>query len=188
VGGVSATVNGSAAPIVYTSPDQLNVLVPYEVGAGPAVLSINNNGEVAGFQFQIAPSAPAIFVDANGDLTPTASAKPGAAVTLLITGSGEMTPAIKSAYTPTTTASAAGYHPVLPVSVTIGGVQAFVQAANMAANQFGVFQVTFLGPPSTPVGRQPVVVTVGAASSAAANLTVQAVTTASNSITVANQE
>ena len=52
-------MNNLAAPLLYVSPTQLNIQIPYEAGAGPAVLGITNNGQVAGFEFQIAPSAPA---------------------------------------------------------------------------------------------------------------------------------
>ncbi len=53
-GAVSAQVNGVAAPLSYVSPTQINLLIPYEVGAGPAVLAVNNDGQVAGYSFQIA--------------------------------------------------------------------------------------------------------------------------------------
>ena len=55
VAGVSATVNGVAAPVFYASPTLLNIQIPYAEGAGPAVLGINNNGQIAGFQFQYRP-------------------------------------------------------------------------------------------------------------------------------------
>ena len=40
------SVNGVAAPLDYVSPGQLNIQIPYEVGAGPAVLGVNVNGAV----------------------------------------------------------------------------------------------------------------------------------------------
>src|SRR5262249_22041173 len=39
--GVSATVNGIAAPLYFVSDAQVNLQVPYEAGIGPAVLAIN---------------------------------------------------------------------------------------------------------------------------------------------------
>src|SRR5262249_21671402 len=62
-GSVTVTVNGFAAPLLYVSPTQINLQIPYEAGSGPAVLGINNNGQAAGFQFQLAPSAPAVYDD-----------------------------------------------------------------------------------------------------------------------------
>ena len=170
--GVTATVNGVPAPVVYASPTQLNVQVPYAAGTGPAVLGINNNGEVAGYLFAVAPAAPGIFVDADGNVAPKASVKAGAVATVYVTGIGEVTPALKTAYAPSTAVSGQA-KPVLPVSVTVGGVPAFVQVAALAPNQIGTAQVSFLVPADAPAGTQAVVVTVGGASSPAANLTVQ---------------
>ena len=68
--GVSAAVNGIAAPLVYVSPTQVNLQIPYEVGAGPAVLGITNNGQVGGFQLQISAAAPGILADVDGNLSP----------------------------------------------------------------------------------------------------------------------
>jgi len=171
--GVTATINGSAAPILYASPGQLNLQVPYAVGAGPAVLSVNNNGQIAGFQFDVAPSAPGVFADANGNLVPSATAKKGAIATLFLTGAGEVSPALKTAYTPTSPAAASVYKPILPLAVTVGGFPVFVQSANLAVNQFGITQVTFIVPDAVPAGPQPVVVTIGGISSPPVTLTVQ---------------
>lgn len=170
--GVTATVNGVPAPVVYASPTQLNVQVPYAAGAGPAVLGINNNGQVAGYLFQVAPAAPAIFTDANGAVFPKPSAKAGALATMYVTGIGEVTPALKTAYAPSTAVSGQA-KPVLPVSVTVGGVEAFVQVAALAPNQIGTAQIGFLVPKGAAPGPQPVVITVGNWSSPPATLTVE---------------
>lgn len=42
--GVSASVNGVPAPLYFVSTGQINIQVPYETGAGNAVLGVNNNG------------------------------------------------------------------------------------------------------------------------------------------------
>jgi uncharacterized protein (TIGR03437 family) len=176
--GVVATVNGVAAPVLFISPSQINIQVPYEIGAGPGVVGINKNGEIAGFPVQITPAAPGIFADAKGNAGPNVTAKQSATATVLVTGVGEITPALKTAYLPvptfSSTPSAAPYRPVLPLSVTVGGVAAFVQSANLTADQLGTMQVTFLVPASVSPGLQPVVVTVNGASSPPANITVEA--------------
>src|SRR5262249_27627458 len=59
--GVSATVNGVSAPLYFISPGQINLQIPYETGAGTAVLAINNNGQVATFAFPVAVAAPGLF-------------------------------------------------------------------------------------------------------------------------------
>ena len=75
--------------LFYVSPSQLNIQVPYEVGSGPAVLGINNNGLIGGYQFQISPAAPGIFTSTGG-IYPTAIAKQGAYATMYVTGTGEL--------------------------------------------------------------------------------------------------
>ena len=57
-------------------------------------------------------------------------------------------------------------HPILPVSVTIGGIDAPVLYSGSAPGLIsGVMQVNVTIPLAAPVGTQPVVVTVGTAKS-----------------------
>ena len=173
LGGVSAYVNGLAAPLVSVSPGQLVLQIPYEAGSGPAVVGIDNNGQVAGFQFQIAPSAPGIYDDGKGNLSPSSTAKQGATATVQINGAGDIPPSVfgdelSTAYLPTTT-----YRPTLPISVTVGGVPAFLQTTAQSTTVLGETQLTFIVPSTVPPGAQPVVVTVGGVSSQTVNLTVQ---------------
>jgi uncharacterized protein (TIGR03437 family) len=160
--GVSATVNGLAAPLTYVSPGQINLQIPYEAGAGPAVLGIDNNGQIAGFAFQIAPAAPGILADSAGNLLPSATVQQGGTTTLYLTGAGDVSPSIFSGQAPASGTAAADLPvPLLPLSVTVGGVPAFVQFAGIPAGLIGTVQVNFTVPASVPAGTQPVVATVG---------------------------
>jgi uncharacterized protein (TIGR03437 family) len=171
--GVTAAVNGVPAPILYVSPTQVNVQIPYEAGAGQAVLGIDNNGQIAGFQFPISAAAPGIFADANGNLSPTPTVTQGGTTTLYMTGAGEVSELIRTGFAPTSAEQAALFQPLLPVSVTVGGAQAFLRTVNLLPNQFGATQITFTLPASVGAGVQPVVVTVGGVSSPPVNVTVQ---------------
>jgi uncharacterized protein (TIGR03437 family) len=172
---VSAKVNGLDAPIRYVSPGQLNIQVPYEAGAGPAVLGVNNNGQIAGFQFQIAPAAPGIFADANNNLVPDSSVSAGGTLTLYLTGDGDIASGLLTGFAPSAATPVASLPKSrLPVSVTVGGVPAFVQFYGIPVGLVGVSQLNFTVPASVPPGVQPVVVTVGGVSSPPVNLTVQA--------------
>ena len=168
--GVSATVNGIAAPFYYVSAGLLNIQVPYETGAGAAILGVNNNGQVASFQFTVTPSAPGIFIDpANQAIAPSERGQRGQTLALYITGEGDVTPAAKTGITPD-----AGTVPLprLPVTVTVGSMPAAVSFAGVPSWSVGVTQVNFTIPKNAPLGVQPVVVTVGGVASPAANLTV----------------
>ena len=169
--GVSATVNGLAAPVVYASSGMLNIQVPYAAGAGPAVLGVNNNGQVAGFAFQISPSSPGVFADAQGNVVPVPVVNAGSALVLYVTGTGDVNPALKTAYSPS--AGSTLPVPLLPLSVTVGGVPAFLEFVGITPGLIGVTQVNVLVPSSAPQGNQPVVVTVGGAASAPVNVVVQ---------------
>src|SRR5205814_2156779 len=46
-GGVTAAVNGIAAPVLYVSPTQVNIQIPYDAGAGPAASGLNNDVQTA---------------------------------------------------------------------------------------------------------------------------------------------
>lgn len=172
--GVSATVNGVAAPLYFVSPGQLNVQVPFEAGAGPAVIGVNNNGQIAGLQFEISPSAPAIVTDGNGNVNPTAAAQPGAEAVLYETGDGPLSPALQDGFSPAAgTAATALPMPMLPFSVTVGGIQAFLDFVGAVPGVVGLTQVNFVVPTSVPPGPQPVVVTVNGVASPPVNITVQ---------------
>ena len=170
--GMTVTVNGIAAPIVYVSPTQVNVQIPYEAGAGPSVLGIDNNGQVAGFQFTIAATAPGIYADGSGNLAPTSTVTRGGTVTFYLAGAGEVAPQILTGYGPTA-AESSEIQPMLPLSVTVGGTEVFVVQTQLTPSQFGTTQVSILVPSTVAAGVQPVVVTVGNASSPPVNVTVQ---------------
>ncbi len=171
--GVSATVNGIAAPLYYVSPTQLNIQVPYETAAGTALLAVNNNGQVATSTFTVAASAPGIYLQSGNAITPNASGSRGQIYTLFITGAGEVSPQVATGAGPAGTQVPV---PLLPVSMTIGGVAVPPQGmiyVGIPSWSVGTLQINFQVPQSAPVGLQSVVVTVGSAVSAAANFTVQ---------------
>jgi uncharacterized protein (TIGR03437 family) len=175
--GVSVTVNGVPAPLKYVSPLQINFQIPYETGAGTAVLGVNNYGQVASYSFQVAPSGPGIFPGAFIDPTGAAvtSAPCGGILTLFITGDGDASPPIATgAPPPAGTPLASLSAPRLPVTVTVGGVPAATPYLFIGVPTWsvGVTQINFIIPPDAPLGPQPVVVTVGGVASAPATLTV----------------
>jgi uncharacterized protein (TIGR03437 family) len=173
VDGVSVQVNGVSAPIVAISPSQLTVQIPYEAGAGPAVVGVNNNGQIAGYQFQVAPAAPGIFTDANGFVAGNANAVIGGKVTFTYTGDGDVTPALTTGITPTGTASTPStYKSRFPIVVSVGGAGVFVNSYGLQPGVLGTTLVNITIPASVPTGVQPVVVTVNGVSSPPAMLNV----------------
>jgi uncharacterized protein (TIGR03437 family) len=161
--GVAATVNGIAAPIWSIAPGQINLQIPYQVAAGPATLVVNNNGQTASVALNVAATAPGIF-------EPVAAAARGGYLTLYVTGAGAVSPAVANGAAPS-----AGFSltPSTAPTVTIGGVAASVAYAGIPAGFVGVMQVNVQVPASVAAGTQPVIVSMGGVSSAAANVAVQ---------------
>jgi uncharacterized protein (TIGR03437 family) len=174
LGGVTATVNGVAAPLLYVSPGQVNLQIPYSVGAGQAALGINNNGQIAGFWFPIAPQAPGVFADSSGNLVPQSSFAPGGVATLYVNGVGDA-PELRTAFAPPVGTPVADLPTLaLPLSVTVGGALAFLNFTGIPPGEFGVGQVNFTVPSGLQPGPQAVVVTVNSVSSPPVNLMVTA--------------
>lgn len=173
LGGVSATVNGVSAPLYYASPNQINLQIPYEAGVGHAVLGVNNNGLVANYPFTIAPAAPGLFTAADGSLVPSATARQGQPAVVFITGDGDTTTfLLTGASPPPGTATSRLPRPKLPVTVTVGGINATVTFAGTPIGLAGVSQVNFTVPAAVPLGVQPVLISVGGIRTQAGRLTI----------------
>ena len=173
--GVSATVNGVAAPLFSTAPNELMIQVPYETPAGAAVLAVNNHGQIAPFVFDVAVAAPEFFKSPTGFLIPTPSARQGQTISAYMTGDGELTPFIPSGTTvPASTANSDLPQPALPVTLTVAGVKAPITFLAIPPGLTGVTQINFTVPASTPVGLQSVVVTVGGVASSPGTINVTA--------------
>jgi uncharacterized protein (TIGR03437 family) len=172
--GVTATINNMPVPLLYVSPTQINLQVPYTVGSGAAILGINNNGQIASFPLTIVPSVPGIFADESGNLAPSAVTKAGGTTTLFVTGVGVLSSGWPSGYAPFAGTSIANLpKPLLPLSVTVGGIPAFIQFAGIPVGLIGTAQLNLILPASVPSGKQPVIVTVNGVSSPPVTLTVQ---------------
>lgn len=185
VAGVRVLIGGIPAPILYASQYEINTVVPYEV-AGQSALSVqvqNMSGFAPAWDIPSAGSAPGIFTaDGTGvgggailnqDNSLNTSSNPAAAGTVIqifATGEGLTNP-------PGATGSLAQslHQPVLPVSVTIGGLQAQVVYAGSAPSEIqGLFQVNAIVPAGIPTSDAVLVLlTVGLAPSQTATIAVR---------------
>jgi uncharacterized protein (TIGR03437 family) len=173
VGGVSVQVNGIPAPVLAVSPTQLTVLIPYEAGAGPAVIGVNNNGQIAGYQMTVAPTAPGIFTDASGFVAGASTASPGGKFSLTLTGDGDVNSTIPDGFTSSgTMTTPSTIKSRLPLSVTVGGQPVFINNYGLQPLVWGTTLVQIVLPSDIPTGVQPVVVTVNGVDSPAAMITV----------------
>jgi uncharacterized protein (TIGR03437 family) len=174
LGGTSATINGIAAPFYYASTNQLNIQVPYETPEGPAILAVNNNGDVALFVIDyVSTTAPGIFTLSDGTLVPVATASRGKTITLFMTGEGDVLPYIDTGQSPPNTTPLNRLPaPRHTLSLTVGGVTAKTAFVGIPYYLVGITQINFVVPTNSPLGLQPVVVTVDGNNSIAAKLNV----------------
>ena len=177
-GGAEVLFDGKPAPLLYTSPDQTNAIVPYEVAAKTATnVEVVYNGVVsAAWGIPVAPAAPSIFTldgsglgqgailnqdnSVNGPSNPAAR---GSVIQIYATGEGQTSP-------PSLTGSVTKSDlktPVLPVRVSIAGRDASVQFAGSAPDSVaGLLQVNALLPVDvTPGPAVPISLTIGKAQS-----------------------
>ena len=65
--GVCVTINGIASPMLYVSPEQINIVVPSTVGLGTAAVVVQSSGTQFTGSVEIRNVAPALFaLDASG--------------------------------------------------------------------------------------------------------------------------
>jgi uncharacterized protein (TIGR03437 family) len=170
--GVSVTINGLTAPLLYVSPMLLNIQIPYEVGPGASLtVIVNNNGQTATGFVTTSATAPGIFVDANFAPIPNATAVRGQTISLYITGAGAITPLVATGAAPiSTTAVESLPRPQQTVGVTVGGLPAALQFVGDPWGLVGVVLINYQIPDGVALGTNSVIVQVGGVSSAAATL------------------
>ena len=173
--GFEAEVDGVPAPLLYVSPDQVNLQIPYETAAGQATLGIGNPYAVFDCNLTIGNAAPGIFTYADSSATRSpigsGSARVGDTVAIYVTGVGQVDPVPDDGGTPLLNSNPP---PKLPVTITVGGVTVaqpydYLGIPNWSV---GVAQINFRIPSGVAPGQQPVVVTVGNAQSLPANITI----------------
>jgi uncharacterized protein (TIGR03437 family) len=179
VGGTTVTFNSISAPVLYASATQVAVVVPYEVSGATAQVQVAYLGDVSNtFAMPTAATAPSFFtlnrsgtgqaaaINASNGKPNTAAnpVKIGESITLYATGEGQTIRAGVDGKL----ADFTSIHPALPVTVTVGGIPASVQYAGGAPGQVaGLMQINVQIPGGVqPGGYVPVVLQVGAASSA----------------------
>jgi uncharacterized protein (TIGR03437 family) len=179
--GFDATGVSVPAPLLYVSPGQVNIQVPWELSnQTSAQMKVNIeplNGAL--FTVPIATYSPACFSSSGIAIaqnipsftlvTANAPAVPGNYIVLYCTGLGPVnnTPATgaPAADATSTTTSAP--------QVSIGGQTATVSFSGLAPGLVGVYQLNVQVPAGLPSGSQPLVVSIGGVQSATLSIPVQ---------------
>jgi uncharacterized protein (TIGR03437 family) len=184
IGNTSVWFDGIAAPMIYAAKGQMSCVVPYEVaGETSTLVQVEYNGIYSvAISVPVLPAVPAILtanasgsgqaVAVNKDGTLNSASNPAARgdyVILYATGEGQRSPA------GVTGQPAPAYDgPVLPASMTIGGVPASLIYAASAPGFVGLMQINVTIPESAaPGGAVPVVLTIGSAQSPSVTIAVK---------------
>ena len=163
LGGVSVTVGGVPAPLLYVSPSQINVQIPWEVAVGTADLVVaTNDTALAPLKLTIAAVSPGVFslqwgvgqaiaINPDGSLAApdgsipgirTRAARPGDYLMVFATGLGAVTPELADGMAAGNMLRNANVTPM----VLMGGVPTQVLFAGMSPAFVGVNQLNVLVP------------------------------------------
>lgn len=178
--GVEVVVNGIRAPVLAVarigSAEQINFQVPYEVVGSATVSLVVRRNTVAGegVEVRLLAAQPGVFsadgvralVVHHADntlVTPEKPLRAGELAYFYATGLGPVN-------RPPATGAAAPSEPpaqaLMPVRVTLGGVECEVLFAGLAPGLAGVFQINIRVPATLPRGDHELIVTAGDRSSA----------------------
>ena len=172
VGGVTVTLGGIQAPLLFASPTQINAQVPVELAgrtSAPLVVQINGASSPPEIVL-LAPAAPGIFtLDQTGSgagvilhasdsspVTPGSPARPGELLKIFATGLGSTLPVVDSGLpAPTNPLS----HTQTTPLATIGGISAAVTFSVLVPAFVGLYQVNIQAPAGIPAGEHDLVLT-----------------------------
>jgi len=182
LGGIRVLFDGTAAPLLYVGPNQINAVVPYDTAPKRQVqVAIEKNGasgpaqnvELANVSPGFTVVAPGVFSMAGSEIGqaaafnnpdgtlngPTHSASVGSVVGIYVTGLGVTDQAV-----PDGTITDPSLLPmnIGTVEVFVGGKNARVLYSGAAPYlPAGVSQVNFIIPDGVPSGNQPLFVSAG---------------------------
>ena len=168
--GVAVSLNGQPAPLYFVSTGQINIQVPYEVsGSTEARLVVTVNGQASDtVTLPVVATKPGLVTrvwNQDGSINaPDNPALAGSVVVLYATGQGITNPASRTGAYPVGSFP----EPVLPATVSIGGLTSEVLFRGQAPGTAGVMQLNVRLPEGITAGNGvPVVLTIGGVSSQA---------------------
>ncbi len=196
--GVSVSVGGVPAPLIFVSANQINFQVPFEVPAGSsAAIVVTTSGGASPAVFaQMADYGLGVFTYArtasaidpiivhgstNQLVTPSNPAAPNEALVVYATGVGKLSNAPRSGVgAPSGPLAIAVDTP----SVTVNSVPASVLFAGLTPGFIGLVQINIQLPGSLPSGSLPLAISFPGDASPVVNLAVQSSTSSSPKLTL----
>jgi uncharacterized protein (TIGR03437 family) len=181
--GTSVTINSVLAPLLFTSPTQINAQVPFETLVGNATLiAVVDGQESPAVTFNVTATGPGVLLQPQSnhavaqnysDWSVNSSqnaAAPGQYVIVYLTGQGLVdNPVATGAAPPASPPSV----PLADAQAKIGGSAAQIQFLGLAPGLVGVSQMNLLIPVVGP-GEQPLEVSIGGVAANTSTLSIQA--------------
>ncbi len=172
LGGATVYVNGQAAPLVYVSPGQISLIIPYEnpftIAAFQVVNSIGTSNSVTEF---VGETSIGLFTNPPGGLgngallhnstgalvTAANPAVPGEYIQAFLSGLGAVFPSVADgAPAPSINLATSIYFTTdstNQITVDVGGVSAPVVYAGLAPGFAGLYQIDFQVPAGVTAGQ-----------------------------------
>jgi uncharacterized protein (TIGR03437 family) len=180
LGGISVSVNGRAAPLLYLSTDQINFQIPWETAPGSATLTVSSGGiQSAAVKVSVLAAAPGLFFQGSHAIVQNSNyslnsssdpAKVGSTIIAYLTGAGAVSPAVADGEP---ARSSPPSSVTSNVTATIGSQTAQVSFAGLAPDFVGLWQVNVVVPAGlTKAGDYPLIISVDGQASNAANVSV----------------
>ena len=157
-GGQILNDTGTAVPILYASPGQMNIQIPWEGAASlkSVVGFLSSSAE----PITLAPAAPVIFTPG---ILPARPVHPGEYISIFCTGLGAVT---NQPPTGAATPSSPLATTVATATVRIGAIDVAPSFSGLAPGFVGLYQVNVQIPANAPIGNQvPVSITISGVTS-----------------------
>ena len=158
-------INGTAVPMLFVSPEQINAQLPFNAAGDETLVLYTPGGVSNNYNLTLSSDAPSVFLSGvagpetgiatvvrssnNQLVTPTNPIHPGDQIVIYATGLGATTP-------PVAAGAAAPSHPLARVTdtpvVTLGGVPLTLEFAGLAPGEVGVYQIDAAVPRSIGQG------------------------------------
>jgi uncharacterized protein (TIGR03437 family) len=158
-------INGTAVPMLFVSPQQINAQLPFNASGDETLVLYTPGGISNNYNLTLTSDAPSVFLSgvagpetgiatvvrsANNQLvTPTNPIHPGDQIVIYATGLGATLPPVQAgAPAPSNPLAVVTDTPV----VTLGGVAVTLEFAGLAPGEVGVYQINVSVPRSVAQG------------------------------------
>ena len=178
--GTTVRVNGIAAPLLFVSPSQLNLQIPFDIPSGQGTLQVDRGfGQLFITTLNLVEFAPAIFttnqtgtgtavaLHADGTLVTNQSpANVGETISIRCTGLGRLSQPVSSGAGAPDPAPSTLATP----QVSVGGAPAVVRFSGLVVGYAGVYRVDIVVPAAAPKGTAPLFLSIGGVEANAVSL------------------